>query len=511
MRAFLAAAAASAALLRAPDAGAQLNPLLLRAHESILALDVAQAREQLAALPQEDPDVVTERSLLAIYEGDCDVAVSLLERHGLGARPRASELLELARGCARVTAATTVLRDEPRGFVLRFKDEDDVPLAPFLMDVAEQALAALDRDLKVRLPRPLRIDVVRDQFSLAAMTGLPEDSAQTTGTVAIAKWGRVTMLSPRAMAHGYGWADTLMHELTHLSVTRASHDRAPLWLQEGVAKREEIRWRAPFPFDNQPPPDVVARLGFDRGLALPLDKLGPSIAMLPTAEQAMVAFAEVHSFLRFWLKENGDDALGPFLHDLATSSSLDGVDVVLRQRTGQDLASWSRRWQASLSSVSTNLPPELLPPLPPRPGDPPPPSGPSPKNLYRSARLAELLEERGHLLPAIDLARKSQAAAPTDPSARARLARPLLALGRTAEADALVDSLDAVRSPHGLFLALHGALLRRRNDDSAAQQAFFQAIGHDPLSPEVACELVASDQLPPGEPKAALCRMVRRR
>jgi hypothetical protein len=490
-----------------------MNPLVLKAHEAILAMELDEARKLLDAVPSRDPDGISERALLAVYEGDCDAAVALLERHGMtGPKSRAADLVELARGCARVTAATTVLRDEKRGFVIRFKDEDDLPLAPFLMDVAEQALVALDRDLQVRLPRPLRIDLVRDHFSLAAMTGLPEESAQTTGTVAIAKWGRVTMLSPRAMAHGYGWADTLMHELTHLAISRASHDRAPLWLQEGVAKYHEVRWRAPLPFDHQPSPDAVARLGFERGLGLPLDKLGPSIAMLPTAEQAMVAFAEVHSFLRYWLKENGKDALGPFLHSLATVSSQDGVDVVLKQRTGQDLAAWSQRWQASLASVSTALPPDLMPPLPPRPGEPPPPSAaPSPRALYRSARVAELLEERGHLLPAVDYAKKSQIAAPHDPAARARLARPLRALGRHEEADPLVEQLDAVRAPHGLFLALHGALLRKKNDDSAAQQAFTRAVEQDPLRVEVACELVDAGQLPAEAPRAALCRAVRDR
>lgn len=508
MRLFSALLAAALATALAPDAAAQLNPLVLKAHEATLKLDVAEAHKYLDALPPDAIDAVIERALLAVYEGDCDAGLALLERHGLATRSPGVELAELARGCARVTAATTVVRDEQRGFVIRFKDEDDVPLAPFIMDVAERALTTLDRDLKVRLPSPVRIDVVRDHFSLAAMTGLPEEAAQTTGTVAIAKWGRVTMLSPRAMQHGYGWADTLMHELTHLSVSRASRDRAPLWLQEGVAKREETRWRAPFPFDDQPPPDVVARMGFDRGIGLPLDKLGPSIAMLPTAEQAMVAFAEVNGFLRFWVKENGDEALSKFLHALPDAPPTDGVNVALRQQTGADLAAWSERWQRSLASVPSSLPPDLMPPLPPRPGDPP---APAPKNLYRSARLAELLQDRGHNAQALGYAKKTQEDVPSDASARARLAVLLRAVGRGDEADALVASLDAVRAPHGRFLALHGAVQRKKSDDSAARQAFFQAVCHDPLDADVACEFTSPDALPEQPAQAALCRLVRRR
>ncbi len=482
----------------------------MRAHESIVRLDVNEAREKLAPLDAADQDVAVERALLAVYEDDCDTAMATLMRAGIDRKQGGpAELAGLVRGCMHVVASTTVLDERARGYIVRLMDEDDAPLVPFLLDVADQSLAALERDLKVRLPRPVHLDIVRDQFSLAAMTGLPEEAAQTTGTVAIAKWGRVTMLSPRATPHGYTWSDTLTHELTHLSVTRASTDRAPLWLQEGVAKREETRWRAPLPYDDQPPPDAVARLGFDRGLGLSLDKLGPSIAMLPTAEQAMVAFAEVNSFVRYWIRENGDPALGTFLHALSDAPVKDGVDMVLRQQTGSDLAAWSDRWRRTLDSVTPSADVvQMLPPPKDAPRAAPAEKKPS---LYRSARLAELLGERGHTQQALPYARRTLEAAPRDPSAHARLALLLHALGRHEEADALVASLDQVRSAHGVFLALHAAAQRRRGDDGAARQMASLAVGLDPLDATVACAGLGPDEEPADPPAAALCRIVRRR
>ena len=41
-------------------------------------------------------------------------------------------------------------------------------------------------------------------------------------------------------------------------MSQGTLERAGLWLQEGVAKREETRWREPDPFDNMLPADVVA-------------------------------------------------------------------------------------------------------------------------------------------------------------------------------------------------------------------------------------------------------------
>ena len=51
------------------------------------------------------------------------------------------------------------------------------------------------------------------------------------------------VVSPRATIFGYPWMDTLAHEYTHLVVSRLAHDAVPVWLQEGLARLEQTRWR----------------------------------------------------------------------------------------------------------------------------------------------------------------------------------------------------------------------------------------------------------------------------
>jgi hypothetical protein len=51
--------------------------------------------------------------------------------------------------------------------------------------------------------------------------------------------------SPRALATGYPWLDTINHEFVHYAVSALTRDRAPVWLQEGLAKFLERRWREP--------------------------------------------------------------------------------------------------------------------------------------------------------------------------------------------------------------------------------------------------------------------------
>ena len=449
----------------------------LRARQALARLDVDDAHRALDGLTDDRRDVARSRALLAVYEGDCDLANTLLAKHGGSSESDLGGLDEVARGCARVTASTVTVKDDARGIWIRLVDDADAPLVPYLADTAAMVRTSLERDLGVVLPRPLRIELVRDQYGLALMTGLPEAAAATTGTVAVAKWGKVIMLTPRSMAHGYGWADTLAHEMTHLAVTKASRDLAPLWLQEGVAKREETRWRAPLPFDDVPPPEAFAKLGFEKGLALPLDKLGPSIAMLPSGEQAMIAYAEVHAFVRYLVKQRGDDALAKLFAAISDGRSNDDAsNAALTASTGRGLAAWSEEFQRSLAEVSHAVPADMMPGA----------AQPDEREVSRAARLGELLMSRGHAKAAIPHLEKVVARRPRDAGARAKLAQALRAEGQRDAAAALVASVDQVQGPNGGYFALRAAVAKETNGPNGPESAE-EARRHDPYSLLVAC------------------------
>jgi len=500
-----------------------------RAEALVAGLDYDEARQVLAAADGDDPAVAVERARLAIYELDCDGAAAILARPEVQKTEAGQQLADIARGCQRVTASLASDVDEARGIEVRWQDEHDRPLAPLLFDTVAAAREALTRDLGVDWPKPTRIVVVRDLLSLSAMTGLPYKSAQTTGTVAVAKWGRVTLLSPRASPHGYAWRDTVAHELTHLAVTRASRDQAPLWLQEGVAKREEVRWRAPGPFDDRPSPDAVVQRGLELGLGVPLDKLGPSIAMLPSADAAMVAFAEVTSFVRFYVHTEGDGALPKLLHELRDGAQ---PDAALLAASGGDLKAWDVRWRAFVST----RPHEPLPALfglggaggdtaarAARAGHAH--AGPDPqvegmRDLRDRSRLAELLLARGHAEEALkELDRIELAHAPVapeaservlgDPSLRWLRARALEAAGRRAEGEPLVADPKDVLSSFGPWWAIRGRWARLRGDEPTATASFVEAVAADPFDPEAACETITPGEAPADPAKKALCDAAR--
>lgn len=465
---------------------AQGSPNVQAIADAITELDVDRAKEMLSSVHVESPGLSFERARLAIYVGDCDSAAAILSAPSLSTAPEGQALGDLARRCAGATAGAVVVHDEKAGVWIRLQDSEDRTLVPFITRAAIRARLRIGAELGVELPRPLRIDLVRDLFSLSAVSGLPVDAAETTGTVAVARWGRVTMISPRATVLGYPWEDTLAHEITHLMLSRATRDRAPLWLQEGIAKRQETRWRENRLFDDGYDPTALARAAFVSGRAVGIDKLGPSIAMLPTPEAASTAFAEVTSFMNFWIAENGAPALSLLLLDLKGLGTEDASSA-MRSVTGYDLESWNRRWQKHLAGL-----PE------------PPPSEATlkvPKDLARLVRLGDLAFAGGHLRAAAVQHDRAVEKYSIEPALRFRAARAWQSAGEPDKAQQSLGAVEQVRGAHGGWLALHGRRLAK-SKPKEANKAFDAALGLDPLSGWVACRGEDPGLLTPGQKPA---------
>ena len=476
--AFLALSAALLAVCGPTRAIAQPDPgevMAYRANELIVAMEYDKARAELAKADPNSPSVILAKARLALYEEDCDLSAALMSRGDVAQTEEGRVLADVARGCARVTAATVVDKDEAAGVVVRWHDEADRALMPLMIDTVNKARASLTRDLGVDWKKPTRITVVRDLLSLSAMTGLPYKAAQTTGTVAVAKWGRVTILSPRASKHGYPWRDTLTHELTHLAISMQSRERAPLWLHEGVARRQETRWREPGPFDDRPSVESVVQRGMELKLDLPLDKLGPSIAMLPSADAAMVAFAEVTSFVRFFVETQPEGSLAKLLVALRGAKE---VDDALKEVSGETLAQWDTKWRANLARKTK----EPLSPLYGLGGTPP-----SATDSRERSRLADLLLGRGHSNEALTQLDKIPDSLLADPSLRYLRGRVLEAKGEAQAAEALVEDPKAWIASFGPCWALRSRLAQARGDLPAAESANAEALAHDPFTVEAAC------------------------
>src|SRR4029079_15421863 len=114
--------------------------------------------------------------------------------------------------------------------VIRYPAEDAV-LVPYARDTLEAAYQALHDDLGFNAEIPIRVEFYRSPSDLAAVSSLSQAEVARTGTIALCKWARLMVTTPRALAYGYPWLDSINHELVHYAVSTLTGDRAPVWLQ----------------------------------------------------------------------------------------------------------------------------------------------------------------------------------------------------------------------------------------------------------------------------------------
>ncbi len=259
---------------------------------------------------------------------------------GGAARGNVKGLLELAAAAGEVIQGHQERRSTH--FLLRFPPEDEV-LAEHGLKALEAMVAALKEDLGFVPKRPIIVDIYRHADDLAAVSPLTVAEVERTGTIALCKWARLMATSPRALRFGYPWLDTLSHELVHYAVSELSHDQVPVWLQEGLAKFLEKRWRDP-PGGRLPPSmEHLLAKALRSGKLISFEAMHPSMAKLPRAEDAGLAFAEVATAVAFLHQQGGMPAL-----QAAVAAARDGTDARDAVAAASKLPwkTFEKRWSA---------------------------------------------------------------------------------------------------------------------------------------------------------------------
>ncbi|ACL67741.1 conserved hypothetical protein [Anaeromyxobacter dehalogenans 2CP-1] len=268
--------------------------------------DLPAARALLEPLePFDDaPDAVKlSGGVLRFFDQRYDDAIALITASGAG---KAGGYLELARAAREVTKDHA--RSESEHFVVSYPKGKDEVLVPYLVDALERQRAALAKALGEPPARRLTVEIVSDVKGLAKLSTLTEAEIRTSGTVAVAKFGKLMLLSPKALLKGYDWLDTAAHEYTHDVVTARTGNRAPIWLQEGLAKWFESAWRGRV----DPLSPISAALVKDalaRNTLVTFQEMHPSLAKLPSQERAALAYAQVVLAVEYLVKRSGPEVL----------------------------------------------------------------------------------------------------------------------------------------------------------------------------------------------------------
>ena len=340
--------AIAAAPAMAAEGGPPLSPFLSPTGREIeRAFDewrfqAARARlAELAAREPEAPEITYLEGYARFLEGDYAGASASLTKTAAAAPDdvNVKELRTLAR------AAEDAVKDHKEArsthFVVRYPAEDAV-LVPYALETLESAYAALADDLGFAAALPVRVEFYRSPTDLAAVSSLSAAEVERTGTIALCKWARLMVTTPRALSYGYPWLDSINHELVHYAVSELTHDRAPVWLQEGLAKFLEKRWREPAGGRLAPAMEHLLAKALRNGRLIGFDAMHPSMAKLPSAEDASLAFAEVATAVATLHAQGGMAALRT-----AIAAVADGADArrAVAQAAGGGWAEFERAWK----------------------------------------------------------------------------------------------------------------------------------------------------------------------
>ncbi len=296
--------------------------------EPLLARDASSRPVQLAA------------GVLAFYEHRSDEAVSLLDAAGGG--HEAGGYLALARATREVTKDHAL--SESEHFAVSYPKGKDEVLVPYLTQALEAQRAALAGDLGGEPPAgKVRVEVLNGVRELARLSTLSEQEIRTSGTIAICKFDKLMIVSPKALLHGYDWLDTAAHEYTHYVVTRRTRNRTPIWLHEGIAKWSETRWRGPGGESFSPFSAALLKDALARNDLVTFEQMHPSMAKLPSQERAALAFAEVVLAVEYLVKKGGPPLVSRVLDLVAEGRPADAaVAEALAVPFDRFLADWKR-------------------------------------------------------------------------------------------------------------------------------------------------------------------------
>lgn len=388
-------------------------------------------------------------------------------------------------------------------FEVRYAPGEDEILVPYAVDTLKAASKALEAELGVEMVSPVRLEIYPDAESLARVSTLSVEAIRTTGTIALCKWGRLMIASPRTLMHGYPWLDTIAHEYVHLLLTKATLDRAPVWLQEGIAKFLETRWRrdeAALP--NDPASKQLLRDAAAAEELLDFDQLHPSVALLPTQKAAALAFAQVSSFMAMFYDEYGSKGLRALIDRVGNGQDARKAAARVAKTPWPTL---EKRWRASLGDDSEAPPARLLPRhLAAEATEQDEIADVELERARKFVRLGDLLWTRSKPAAASVEYGKAHQAAPGDPVVASRYARSAIAGGRPQ--DALAPLLQTLKRypTHAPALSSLATAQFRTSQLGPAMQSANRAIAQNPFDPQPHC-ILSKLPVPQAEHEDTLC------
>lgn len=444
-----------------------------------------QVVEDLGAESSRRPEELSFAAETAFFAGDFPRALEILERAVAAGYVDRYDRVGLYTRTRDITASYQVAK---RGrFEVHYAPGVDLILVEDALDTLELAERHLAPLLGGPPPGVTRLEIYPDGRSFKGVVALPPDAVERTGVVAISKWSRLLVISPRALGRGYGWQDTIAHEYVHLVLSHHTQERAPLWMQEGVAKFLDENWQdGKDHFRLTVEQQGLMAKGLATNTMVTRAEMGNSFATMDSAERSSLAYAIVSSQMQFAFKKGGDELLRKVIPVVRAGG--DPSEALARAAGYPSFATFEADWvtwlrgQGFVSRKLASMPTVLdggndfdLDPVLSRRDD-----------LARWVRLGDLLGERGHHAAAlVEYTKAIPTDEPSSPLLDNRMAQSYQALGSPEKAREILEQSLAYYPDFTLTHKTLGDLHRAAGRKPEAIVAYTRAASYNPFDRDV--------------------------
>ena len=252
---------------------------------------------------------------------------------------------DLLRSTIEATAKLSVYRTSDGHFEVYHDAIKDAPLLPFLDETLEGAYYELGYDFGYWPTEPIRVELFGRASVLAKVSTLSAEAIKTTSTIALCKYNKLMVTSPRGTAQGYGWRDTVSHEYVHYVVEQAVGHGIPIWLHEALAKYHEGRWSGGRELPLLPSREELLGKRIAENKIVTFEQMHPSMALLPSQEDAAMAYAEVYTVLEYLVKQRGRGVVRQLLAAFDQSRA---VEAAVAEVSGVAFTGFVAKWMSYL-------------------------------------------------------------------------------------------------------------------------------------------------------------------
>lgn len=217
---------------------------------------------------------------------------------------------------------------EGNGFTVRMDPREATLYGDRVMDLLTRAKTTLAEKYGAEINEPVVVEIFPRKQEFAVRTfGLPG----AEGFLGVCFGRVITAISPAAQGETpSNWEAVLWHEFCHVATLKATNNKMPRWLSEGISVYEEgladPSWRGVIA-----PKFREMVLGND---LVPLSRLSSAFLNAKSALHIQFAYQESAIAVEFLVSKAGHEAVRGLLADLGRG---DDINVALAARTGTSI------------------------------------------------------------------------------------------------------------------------------------------------------------------------------